>query len=103
MLPNCKQVAEMLSEDLDQPISGFRRFKFKLHLVMCRYCRRYGEQLQLASETFERLVERQAEKFKGVDENLKNKLLVEFRAIHQNNQHGCKCDDDNKQSDADKS
>ena len=103
MLPNCKQVAEMLSEDLDQPISGLRRFKFKLHLVMCRYCRRYGEQLQLASETFERLVERQAQNFDGVDEELKSKLLAEFKAIHQKNETACDCRDDNNKSEADKS
>ena len=51
MLPTCKQVTEQLSENLDQPISGIKRFKLQLHLWMCKYCSLYGKQIKLSSKT----------------------------------------------------
>ncbi|MDH5433995.1 MAG: hypothetical protein OEY19_08615 [Gammaproteobacteria bacterium] len=50
MLPTCREVAEQLSENIDKPISGFRWFKLKLHLLMCVYCRRYDKQLNITSK-----------------------------------------------------
>jgi len=51
MLPNCKQVAEQVSEHIDQPLTGIRWLKFKLHLIMCAYCRLYDKQLGIATKT----------------------------------------------------
>ncbi|MCW8879031.1 MAG: zf-HC2 domain-containing protein [Kangiellaceae bacterium] len=78
MLPTCKQVAEQLSEEIDQPLTGFKKFKLKLHLLMCVYCRRYGEQLNISSKTIDLL----AAKNKP-NEELREKLLSHFRECHQ--------------------
>ena len=51
MLPDCKQVAEQVSENIDQPFTGTRWFKFKTHLFMCAICRRYNLQLGIAAKT----------------------------------------------------
>ncbi len=51
MLPNCKQVAEQVSENIDQPLTGVRWLKFKMHLLLCAYCRRYNQQLGIAVKT----------------------------------------------------
>ena len=51
MLPNCKQVAEQVSENIDQPLTGTRWLKMKFHLLMCAYCRRYNKQIQISSDT----------------------------------------------------
>jgi hypothetical protein len=51
MLPTCRQVAEQLSENIDQPITGFKWLKLQLHLVMCKFCRLYGKQIDLSSKT----------------------------------------------------
>ncbi len=53
MLPNCKQVAEQVSENIDQPLTGMRWLKFKWHLLLCAYCRRYNKQLVISSKTVE--------------------------------------------------
>lgn len=49
MLPNCKQVAEQASENIDQPLTGIRWLKMKIHLLMCAYCNRYNKQIQISS------------------------------------------------------
>ncbi len=51
MLPNCKQVAEQASENLDTPLTGMAWLKLKIHLLMCKHCGRYVDQLALSSET----------------------------------------------------
>ena len=51
MLPSCREVAELASENLDNPIKGTRWLKFKLHLLMCTYCRRYVKQMGIAKNT----------------------------------------------------
>jgi hypothetical protein len=76
MLPKCRHVAEQLSEDFDEPITGFKRFKLKLHLLICVYCRRYGKQIQLSSNTV-KLIEKDA-KPKPSDA-LKETMLARFR------------------------
>jgi len=55
MLPSCKQIAEQASENIDQPLSGMRWFKAKLHLLMCGYCRRYSKQMALSSQVVNKL------------------------------------------------
>lgn len=79
MLPTCKEVSEQLSENLDQPVKGFRWFKLKLHLLMCVYCRRYGKQLELSTKTVN-LVDSKTEP----SDALKEKALENFRK--------CQCD-----------
>ena len=51
MLPSCKEVAELASENLDNPVKGRRWLKFKLHLMMCTYCRRYKKQMGITKKT----------------------------------------------------
>ena len=51
MLPTCRQVAEQLSDHLDQPATGFKWLKLQFHLLMCKYCRIYGKQIELSTKT----------------------------------------------------
>lgn len=41
----CREVTEMANAHLDQDLSWPERAQFRLHLVMCRNCRRYTDQL----------------------------------------------------------
>ncbi|MGX5175459.1 anti-sigma factor family protein [Aliikangiella sp. IMCC44653] len=51
MMPTCKQVAEQLSHNIDTPITGLKRMKLKLHLIMCRLCRRYQKQINISAQS----------------------------------------------------
>lgn len=44
-IPNCRDVAIELSLEQDVPGHAPRRRSLKLHLLMCRHCRRYARQL----------------------------------------------------------
>ncbi|TQV73671.1 hypothetical protein FLL45_12420 [Aliikangiella marina] len=51
LIPSCKEVAEQLSENMDKPVTGIRGLRLKLHLWVCRNCRRYHDQMELTSKT----------------------------------------------------
>ena len=77
MLPSCKQAAEQLSEQIDQPMSGLRWLKLKIHLLICKYCRRYGKQIAISSKSINLVVTD-----KPVDRELKERLLEHYRSCH---------------------
>jgi hypothetical protein len=37
----CRELVDLLADDLDQSISGSRYVKFQLHLLLCGSCRRF--------------------------------------------------------------
>jgi len=46
LLPTCRQVSRLQSDLLDQPLSLPKRFGLRLHLLICKWCRRYGKQIR---------------------------------------------------------
>ena len=42
----CKQVIDLASNSLDASLPWTTRWQFRLHLLMCKTCHRYLEQLQ---------------------------------------------------------
>ena len=74
---SCKQVAEKLSENLDQPLTGTNWLKVKFHLFMCRVCRLYGKQIEITNNAVT-LVEADCKVSAEVRENVENS----YRELH---------------------
>jgi hypothetical protein len=79
MLPTCKQVSEQSSENIDEPIRGFKWFKMKLHLLICIYCRRYQKQIELSSQTVKVMDEKV-----DVNQDVKNNVESAYKELHGN-------------------
>jgi hypothetical protein len=43
--PNCREATRLQSEALDRPLGLGRRIGLRIHLVLCKWCRRYGKQI----------------------------------------------------------
>jgi hypothetical protein len=43
---NCKQTSQLISQSLDRDLSWKERFLLKLHLLICKNCTRFGQQLK---------------------------------------------------------
>jgi hypothetical protein len=60
-LPSCRDASRLQSETLDQKLSFSKRLGLSLHLLVCKWCRRYGKQVRFlraaAHEHPERLAE----------------------------------------------
>ncbi len=47
---NCREATRAQSEALDHPLPRARRYGLWLHLLICRWCRRYGKQIRFLRE-----------------------------------------------------
>jgi hypothetical protein len=42
---NCKEVSQLVSKSMDRELSFTKKMGVRFHLMMCRYCARFGSQL----------------------------------------------------------
>ena len=45
-MPTCKQATELASREMDEHLPLLNRLGLKMHLAMCRNCRRFTVQLE---------------------------------------------------------
>jgi hypothetical protein len=61
LMPRCRDVARLQSNAIDRRLPLGKRVGLRLHLLACRWCRRYGKQIrflhQSAHEHAENLTE----------------------------------------------
>jgi hypothetical protein len=50
MMSPCATATRLASEELDRPLTEQERRSLRLHLLLCRWCRRYEKQLRLLNE-----------------------------------------------------
>ena len=43
---SCKKVSQIISQSLDRPLTMRERFALKLHLFICKYCKRFSQHMQ---------------------------------------------------------
>ncbi len=43
--PSCREATRLQSEAMDRPLSLRKRIGLRIHLALCRWCRRYGMQI----------------------------------------------------------
>ena len=48
--PSCREAARLQSEALDQSLAWRKKLGLRLHLALCKWCRRYGRQLLFLRE-----------------------------------------------------
>jgi predicted anti-sigma-YlaC factor YlaD len=52
---NCREMSELASDFLEGNARWHERVAARLHLLMCRFCRRYFRQLQVTIHTIRRV------------------------------------------------
>ena len=53
--PNCREATRLQSEALDRPLGLGQRIGLRIHLVLCKWCRRYGKQIGFLRSAAHRL------------------------------------------------
>ena len=44
--PNCREASRLQSDALNHPLTPLQRFGLRMHLMLCKWCRRYGKQIR---------------------------------------------------------
>lgn len=53
---SCERASQLMSQSLDRKLLLGERFSLRFHLMMCRFCRRFGQQLALIRAVIRRFV-----------------------------------------------
>lgn len=43
---SCKDASQIISQSLDRQLTMRERFALKLHLLICKYCKQFSQQVQ---------------------------------------------------------
>jgi len=84
MLPSCREVSELASENLDNPIKGARWLKMKLHLMMCKHCRLYKKQMDLTQKTVCQMENHNHDESSDSKKQIFEKVEANYKKAHSN-------------------
>ncbi|MFN4236899.1 MAG: zf-HC2 domain-containing protein [Vogesella sp.] len=46
MMMNCQQASRLISDGMDRPLTRSEQVRLSFHLLMCRNCRHFRQQMQ---------------------------------------------------------
>lgn len=58
IMTTCKEVSELLSQGQDRRLGRVEKFRLNLHLLVCRGCRNFSDQLFFIRAAVKRYIER---------------------------------------------
>ncbi len=79
---NCKQASQLISQSLDKKLSLRERFGLKMHLFICKYCKRFSQQIQKLHVTIHSISKQTEE-----DENIKLPEEAKKRIVKSMNEN----------------
>lgn len=50
VMPSCRDISQLISEAMDRNLPLRKRLTIRVHVSMCKFCRRYERQLHLLHE-----------------------------------------------------
>lgn len=50
VMPSCRDISQLISDGMDRNLPLPKRLSIRLHVSMCKFCRRYEKQLHLLHE-----------------------------------------------------
>lgn len=80
--PTCKEVTHLASDSMDRPLGIFDRVRMKLHLLVCKWCARYYQQIRAMHEAFRRHGTSVSELEQGVNLSAQAKDRIK-QSLHQ--------------------
>jgi len=54
-MKNCKEISELVSRSLDESLPVWKQMQIKMHLAMCRGCRRFSQQLKFLHQAVQNM------------------------------------------------
>lgn len=51
----CKEATQLISKSLDHQLNWRERFKVRVHLITCKYCKRFLKQLTVLRDAFSQI------------------------------------------------
>jgi hypothetical protein len=80
----CKHASYLISQSLDRRLTLSERWSLKLHLLMCRYCKRFANQLlQLKLVVRQQIVAVENDESIKLSQSVRKKIAQAVIEIHK--------------------
>lgn len=76
MLFTCREMARLASEELDRPLPLLVRFRMFIHLLLCKECKTYHDQIQRVDEFIDNYYKRKPEVEMTLSSEAKARMLA---------------------------
>lgn len=76
MMISCKHASQLISKSLDQRLSFFERLSLRLHLLICKVCTRFRQQLYILQSAMKELL-KQTENDETIQLPLQSKKRIQ--------------------------
>ena len=77
--PKCREMVQILSKSMDEPMPLWMRIKKRLHFLICCWCQRYEEQLHYLRKTAAKYPDHVPESSGSVPGQLKERWKAALR------------------------
>jgi hypothetical protein len=79
--PGCRDVARLQSDSMDRKLSLSERVGVRLHLALCKWCRRYGNHLRVLRSAAHHCDEhQQAQASKGLSAEARERIRQKLQS-----------------------
>lgn len=73
----CKEVVEITAKD--EKLTLFKKVEFKMHLLMCKHCSAYVEQIKLIKAQYKKVFKKVTEVDEDHLKELENKIIEDIQ------------------------
>lgn len=80
---SCKEVSELVSRSLDEPLPWRQRLGVRLHHAYCRMCRRYAVQIRFLSHATRAWLHRQEKAGAGLSPEARARIREMLNSDHR--------------------
>ncbi len=83
MMITCKEATFLISKKQQDKLNWFERLQLNLHLMMCKYCRRFAEQVSFITKAIASLKKKVMNQSAGVSLSDEKKQLIKKKLLEQ--------------------
>lgn len=80
MLFTCREMARLASEELDHPLSIWVRFRMFIHLLLCKECKTYHDQIKRVDEFIENYYNAKTEVNVTLSDDAKARMIAALKS-----------------------
>ena len=84
MLPSCKKVTELISQAQDEKLSLKLRLQIKLHLLLCKGCQHYCQQIKWLRCATQSLIKRGDNSAEKLSDETRKRIEAKLRSESTN-------------------
>lgn len=78
-MPDCNAISKKISESMDHKISPYDRIMIRIHVLFCKFCKQYKNQLIIVRSILRKYSENIKENDSNISPNLQQEAIARIK------------------------